>query len=267
MRSMVWLSALVLGCAAATADGAHAEVQISMETSTNGKITPTTMYFAPDRLKMDMGSIAVIYRADTGTVFNIMKDQKKYMAFDPATQQRMGAMMSAMQEQMKQRMKSLPEAQRKQMEAAMTKAGMQGPKPDTAPKPDAAYVKTGQSKTVGAWSCQVFRKSLAGGVTIDSCFAPLSAVGLTHEDLAAFKGLMERMRKSLPESDDKNSLSLNDQTQEIGFEGFPVETVTIARGAPQMTSTVKSIQHVSVPADTFELPAGYAKQEMPSFGK
>ena len=151
MRSMVWLSVLVLGCAAATADGAHAEVQISMETSTNGKITPTTMYFAPDWLKMDMGSIAVIYRADTGTVFNIMKDQKKYMAFDLATQQRMGAMMSAMQEQMKQRMKSLPEAQRKQMEAAMTKAGMQGPKPDTAPKPDAAYVKTGQSKTVGAW--------------------------------------------------------------------------------------------------------------------
>ena len=224
-----------------------------METFANGKITPTTMYFAANRLKMDMGSIAIIYRADTGAVFNIMKNEKKYMAFDPATQQRMGAMRSAMQEQMRQRMKSLPEAQRKQMEAAMGKAGMQGPKPDTAPKPGAAYVKTGQSKTVGAWSCQVFRKSLAGG--------------LTHEDLVAFKGLMEWMRKSLREFDDKNSLSLNDQTQEIGFEGFPVETVTIALGAPQMTSTVKSIQHVSVPADTFELPAGYAKQEMPSFGK
>ena len=267
MRSMVWLSALALGCATVTTGSAHAEVQISMEASANGKFTPTTIYFAADRLKMDMGSIAVIYRADTGAVFDIMKDQKKYIAFDPATQQRMGAMMSEMQERMRQRMKSLPEAQRKQMEAAMGKAGMQGFKPDTAPKPDAAFVKTGQSKTIGAWSCQVFRKSLAGGVTINSCFAPLSAIGLTHEDLATFKGLMERMRKSFPKSGGMNSLSLNNQMQEIGFEGFPVETVTIVQGAPQMTSTVKSIQHVSVPADTFELPAGYAKQELPSFGK
>ncbi len=241
MRKMIWLSALVLGCAAATAGGANAEVQISMETSANGKSTPMTLYFAADRLKMDMGSMAVLYRADTGAVFNIMKDEKKYLAFDPATQQRMGAMMSAMQEQMKQRMQSLPEAQRKQMEAAMAKSGMQEPKPDLAPKPSSAYEKTGQSKTIGAWSCQVFRKSLAGGVTIDSCFAPLSAIGLKHEDLVAFKGLMERMRKTLPKSGDMNSLNLNDQTQEIGFEGFPVETVTFAHGAPQITSTVTSI--------------------------
>ena len=52
-----------------------------------------------------------------------MKDQHKYIAFDQATQQRMGAMMSAMQDQMRQRMQSLPEAQRKQMEAALGRAG------------------------------------------------------------------------------------------------------------------------------------------------
>lgn len=267
MRATMWLFALVLGCAAASAGGAHAEVQISMETFAGGKITPTTLYFAADRLKMDMGSIAVLYRADAGAVFNLMKDQKKYMTFDATTQQRMAAMMSQMQEQMKQRMKALPEAQRNRMEAAMAKAGMPGQKPDAAPAPDAAYVKTGQSKTVGAWSCQVFRKTLAGGATLDSCFAPLAAVGLTHDDLAGFRGLMEGMRKSLPKSGEMNGLNLSDQTKEIGFEGFPVETVTSPQGAPQMTSTVKSIQHVSLPADTFELPAGYTKQEMPDFGR
>jgi hypothetical protein len=267
MRSTIWLSALVLGCVAAGVGGARAEVQISMENAANGKVTPTTLYFAADRLKMDMGPMAVLYRADSGAVFNIMKDQKKYMAIDPAMQQRMGAAMSAMQEQMKERMKSLPEAQRKQMEAMMAKAGAQAPKPDAAPAPASPYQKTGQSKTVGAWSCQVFRKTLPSGVTIDSCFAPLAAVGLTHDDLVAFKGLMEKMRKSLPKSGQTNGLNLNEQTQEIGFEGFPVETVTTIQGAAPMTSTVKSIQHVSLPADTFELPAGYAKQEMPEFGK
>lgn len=267
MRSTMWLSALVLACAAASAGGARAEVQISMETAANGKVTPMTVYFAADRLKMDMGPMAVLYRADSGTVFNIMKDQKKYMALDAAAQQRMGAAMSAMQEQMKERLKSLPEAQRKQVEAMMAKAGAQAQKPDAAAAPASPYQKTGQSKTVGAWSCQVFRKTLAGGVTIDACFAPLSAVGLTHDDLAAFKGLMEKMRKSLPKSGQMNGLNLEAQTQEIGFEGFPVETVTLLPNAPQMTSTVKAIQHVSLPAETFELPAGYVKQEMPEFGR
>ncbi len=263
MRPMILLSALVLGCVVGTGAGAHAEVQISAETFTiaNGKTSPTTMYFAADRLKMDLDKIAIIYRGDTGTVFNVMKDQHKYIAFDPATQQRMGAMMSAMQDQMRQRMQSMPEAQRKQMEAALARTGTQ------ESKPSSPFEKTGKSKTVGSWSCQVFRKSLAAGMTIESCFAPLSAVGLTHDDLAALKGLMEGMRKTLPKVGDMNSMNLDAQAQEIGFEGFPVETVTSAQGVTQSTSIVKSVQHVSVPADTFELPAGYTKQEMPSFGK
>ena len=95
MRSMVSALCVVLGCATrntrqcpcggADFDGNHLRQR---------QVHADDDYFAADRLKMDMGSIAVIYRADTGAVFNIMKDQKKYIAFDPATQQRMGAMMS-----------------------------------------------------------------------------------------------------------------------------------------------------------------------------
>ncbi len=264
MRPMFLLSALVLGCVVATAGGAHAEVQISAETFNAGKgeTTPTTMSFSADRLKMDLDKMAIIYRADTGTVFNVMKDQHKYFVLDPAAQQRMAAKMSEMQEQLRQRMASMPEAQRKQMEAAMGKVGMPESKPAAAP-----YETTGKCKTVGAWSCQVFRKSLSNGMTIESCFAPLSAVGLTHDDLAALKSLTERMQKTMPKFGDMNSFSGDAQTKEIGFEGFPVETIMLADGAARTTSTVKSIQHVSLPADTFELPAGYAKQEMPGFGK
>jgi hypothetical protein len=154
----------------------------------------------------------------------------------------------------------MPEAQRKQMEAGGMPGMMQ-------PKPDSPYVKTGQNKMVGAWPCQVFRKSLAGSTTIDACFAPLSTVGLTHNDLAALKNLMERMQKAVPMASAMNSTDFDRQTQEIGFEGFPVETVTSVNGAPHTTSIVKSVQHLSLPADTFELPAGYAKQEMHGIGQ
>jgi hypothetical protein len=178
------------------------------------------------------------------------------MALDAATQQRMAAMMSAMQDKMRQQMQSMPEGQRKQMEAN----GMPGLAPA---KPDGPYQKTGQSKTVGSWSCQVFKKVLGNGMTIDSCFAPVDAVGLTHGDMAALKGLTERMQKAMPQMAQMNSMDLNAQTQEIGFEGFPVETVTSSEGKLRTTSTMKTVQHLSLPADTFEIPAGFTKQEIP----
>jgi hypothetical protein len=256
MRPIIPLLAIALGITAASA--AQAEVQISSETfnAASGKTSQINMYIAADRLKMDMENMAVIYRDDTGTVYNVMKDRHQYMAFDQATQQRMAAMMSAMKDQMRQQMQSMPEAQRKQMEAS----GMAGM---AAPKPDGPYKKTGQSKVVGAWSCQVFRKLLGSGMTVDSCFAPVSAIGLTHGDLTALKALTERMRKAMPQSAQTNSMDIDAQTQEIGFEGFPVETVISANGTLRTTSTMKSVQHLSLPADTFEIPAGYTRREMP----
>jgi len=234
---MILLSALVFGWVVATAGGgARAEMQISQEIvkATGGKTSSMTMYFAADRLKMDLDKIAIIYREDTGAVISVMKDQHKYMVIDPAAQQRMAAMMPAAQES----------------------------------KPSSPFEKTGKSKTVGPWSCQVFRKSLANGMTIEACFALLSAIGLTHDDMTAFKGLTTRMQKALPKFGDGNNMNFEEQAQQIGFEGLPVETVTSAQGVTQTTSIVKSVQHVSsLPPDTFELPAGYAKQEMPSFGK
>jgi hypothetical protein len=260
MRALIPLSAVALGLMVVST--ARADVLISSEsiTAADGKTSTADMYFAADRLKMDMDKTEVIYRDDTGTIYNVMKDQHQYVALDPATQQRMAATMSAMQEQMRQRMQSMPEAQRKQMEASGVGAAMQ-------PKPTSPYVKTDQSKTVGAWPCQVFRKTLGGGMTVDSCFATLSTIGITRNDLAVVKKLMERMQKAMPMAGAMNSMDFDKQTQEIGFEGFPVETVTSVNGAPHTTSTVKSVQHLSLPAETFELPAGYTKQEVPGFGK
>jgi hypothetical protein len=256
MRPIIPLLAMALGIVAASA--AQAEVQISGETfnAASGETVHTTMYFAADRLKIDTEKTAVIYRDDTGTIYNVMKDRRQYMVLDPAAQQRMAAMMSATQDRMRQQMQSMPEAQRKQMEAS----GMAGL---AAPKPNSPYKKTGQSKVVGPWSCQVFRKLLGSGMTVDSCFAPISAVGLTHDDLVALKALTERMRKAMPQSAQMNSMDPDAQTQEIGFEGFPVETVISADGTPRTTSTMKAVQHLSLPADTFEVPAGYTRQEMP----
>jgi hypothetical protein len=260
MHRMIPLSALALGLMMTSA--ARADVQISSESinATTGKTSPMTMSFTADRLKMDTGAIAVIYRGDTGTIYNVMKDRHQYMAIDSAAQQRMSATMSAMQQQMRQQLQSLPEAQRKMVEAR----GMPG---TAQPPPDSPYVKTGQTKMVGSWSCQVFHKTLEGGMMVDACFAPVSTVGLTRDDMTVLRKLTERMQKAMPTVGAMNDMNFDKQVQEIGFEGFPVATVTSLNGAPRTTSTMKSVQHLTLPADTFDLPAGYTRQDMPGIGK
>jgi hypothetical protein len=257
---MIPLSAVALGLMMTCA--AHADVQISSDSinAGTGKTNSVNMYLAADRMKMDMGTTEMIYIDDIGTVYTVMKDRHQYMVLDPATQQRMAAMMSGMQDKLRQQMAAMPEAQRKQMEARGMGAAMQ-------PKPDSAYVKTGEGKTVGSWSCQVFRKTLGSGSTIDACFAALSTVGLTQDDLAVLRKLAQRMQKTLPTAGAMGSMDFDRQTQEIGFEGFPVQTVTSMNGAPSTTSTMTSVQHLTLPADTFEVPAGYTRQEMPGLGK
>ncbi len=259
MRPMIPLSAvalvLIMTCAA------HADVQISSETvnASTGKTSSMNMYLTADRMKMDLGTTEMIYNDDTGTVYNVMKDRHTYMVLDPATQQRMAAMMSGMQDKLRQQMAAMPEAQRKQLEARMGAM--------TQPKPDSPYVKTGESKTVGSWSCQVFRKTLGSGSTIDACFAPLSTIGLTRDDLAVFKKLAVRMQQTMPTAGAMGGLDFDKLRQEVGFEGFPVQTVTSMNGTPRTTSTMKSVQHLTLPADTFDLPTGYTRQEMPGLGK
>ena len=256
MRPMIPLSAVALGLMMTSA--AHADVKISSESinARDGKTSPVTMYFAADRLKMDMDTTEMIYRDDTGTIYTVMKRQRQYMVMDPATQQRMAAMMSGMRQQMQ----SLPEAQRKQIEAR----GMPGV---TQPPPDSPYVKTGQSKVVGSWSCQVFHKSLGNGSTVDACFAPLGTIGLTRDDLAVLRKLSERMQKMIPTAGAMGGMDFDRQAREVGFEGFPVQTETTVNGAQRTTSTLKSVEHLALPADMFEVPAGYAKQEMPGLGR
>jgi hypothetical protein len=169
--------------------------------------------------------------------------------------------MNAMQATMEQQLKALPEAQRKQVEAMMAQRSG-GASADTPPT--ITYEKAGQSKTIGSWSCQVYHQKTDGQLTADTCIAPLSEIGAKSGDMDVFKSLSATMQSSVPpmfrRTVEKYDFAV--QSQQIGFEGFPVETVTYSDGKPRMTTTIKSLTHGDVPADAFDIPAGYTKQDM-----
>jgi hypothetical protein len=250
----------VLGLAVTT--GAEAALEITADkVDADGKTSPQNLYVLPDRMKIDTDRFTMIYRTDTGKAINIMKDKHQYMEIDPKA---MAAGMNAAQAAMQKQLQSLPEAQRKQIEAAMghSAGGMM-----MGQGLDITYEKTSQTKQIGSWSCTVVHQKTNGTLSADLCMTPISTLGVTHDDLAVFKAFAESMRNALGSFGGRSldMLDFEAQTKQIGFEGMPVETVLYIDGKVRSTTTLKTIEHKPISLDVFDVPAGYTKQDMPHF--
>jgi hypothetical protein len=251
---------LIIAAALTTAPvAARADVTVTSETVTaKGDAGPRTIYMTADQAKMDTPKMAIIFQIATGKATAIMKEKKEYMELDVKA---IGAAASGVAALMKDKLASMPEAQRKMVEAMMGKrvASLD------APKIQMAYEKSGDSKTIGAWSCDVYHQKKDGKLLADLCIAKADAVGLTAEDLKPLRALAATMVKSLPEGIRNNAavMDFDEQTKQIGFTGIPVEAIIYAKGMVVSTTTVKSVDHAAIGADAFAIPAGYARKEMP----
>jgi hypothetical protein len=257
MRYGIFVFATALGMGPVA--GAHADVTVASETvNVGGAATPRTIYLTATQIKVDMPKMALIFQVGSGKLMNVMKEKKEYMEIDVKA---LGARISGATAMMKQGLQSMPEAQRKMVEAMMAQHGAS---PD-APKIAMSYEKTGESKTIGSWPCQVFHQKRGGKQIADACIAKADDVGLTPDDLASLRALAETAIKSMPDVLKNNVpvTDFDDQARQIGFVGIPVELVVYANGAAVSTTTVKSIDHAPISADTFVIPADYAKKKMP----
>lgn len=240
---------------------AHADVTVVSETVTaKGDASPRTIYLTAEQAKMDTPKTAILFQIATGKVTAIMKEKKVYMELDAKA---IGAAATAVSALVKDKLQGMPEAQRKMVEAMMGKSA-----PSEAPKIRMAYEKSADSKTVGAWTCDVYHQKRDGKLVADLCIAKADAVGLTEDDLKPLRTLEQTFVKSLPEAIRNNGavMDLEEQTKQIGFSGIPVEAIVYAKGVIVSTTTVKSVDHGQIAADAFAIPAGYAKKEMPGLG-
>src|SRR6202034_3764209 len=98
------------------------------------------------------------------------------------------------------------------------------------------------------------------------CMASLSDLGLTRDDMKAFVGFgkfMGQMGGIGAQRSQMAQLDFDSIKKQIGFDGFPVQTTFNAPdGRHTVQTTLKSIKHEDPPARTFELPAGYIRQDM-----
>jgi hypothetical protein len=250
---------------AAASSAARADVTITSETvSAKGGATARTVYLTADHMKVDSPKTAVLFDIAAAKITTIMKEKKQYVEMDVKA---VGAAASDVKALVDSKLQGMPESQRKMIEGLMGKHGAT-PGAMTGAPIKLTYEKTGESKTIGAWACDVYHQKRDGKLISDLCIAKAGDVGLTDKDLEPLRTLAHTIKKSLPESISRaaGEMDFDEQTRQIGFAGIPVEAVVYAKDAVATTTTVKSVDHGAIPVDAFAIPEGFAKKEFPGAG-
>jgi hypothetical protein len=268
------MTVLVLGvCGSAMAGVVVTATHTRLDTRQPG--TATT-YVEADRLKMVNPDMTMIFRGDINRVWTIDTQKRSYVEMTPETMQQLGgqmanlsAQMSAAQAQMQAQLAQMPPEQRAMMEQMLAGRGLSGAPGGRAGGPPAppqsVYTKTGQSKTLANARCDVYRWTISGNPEQELCLAPIASVGLSAADfqvLERFSKFMEPILSS-PMIPRNSFISWNEMNKAIGFQGVPLETTTFVGTSPSQQQTVTKIERMAIPANTFDLPAGLTKQEIP----
>jgi hypothetical protein len=261
MRAVI----LVGGVFALAAGGATAGTVITLDQSVNGgPARQQTLELTSDKVKITSPENQMIFRGDQNKVWIVRPEDKGYVELTPEGMSQMKAHMDQRMAEMQQRMASMPPEQRKQIEAMMASRGM-GPSAPSTP-PQITYEKAGEPKKIGGYTCTPFHVTMPGAPESEFCMAALSDLGLTRDDMQAFVGFgkfMSQMGGTGAQRSPMAQLDFDSIKKQIGFEGFPVQTSFGAPGGQRtVQTTLKSIKHEDPPAGTFDLPAGYTREDM-----
>lgn len=261
---------LSLGLAISTAlalpsVAASAAVKLTYERKTSDGAHTSTMTFDGERIRMDgMGggrrgaggaggggeNHAVIVDAAAKKIIMLNPEQKTYRELTEADTKRMKERMAGAQAQMAERMKDMPPEQRKRAEEMMARfgggpggAGMQ-----------IKYEPLGTKKKVNGFACEMYRVTMNGRPSSESCIAPWSSNIVSKAETEKWKKLQAELAKSF----DMMPGFRNDQ---LSAPGIPVEQTHLGPDGKtaEWTSVLKSISRDPVPASTFEIPAGFTK--------
>lgn len=204
---------------------------------------------------------ALIVKAATITILD--EGRQTYTEMDKAQMKKMAQQASAAMTQMQEKLKNLPPEQRAMMEKMV---GSHIPGGLNAGKPDVYDAQnTGRTETVEGRKCTVWTLSRNGKLFEEMCVVPFSSLPGKENFEQSFKELAEafaEFSKGMPGVENQVQVRTN-------VNGYPVRTRSYdASGKLRGTETVlvKWVEE-SLPAASFEVPKGYKKKEMPSFGQ
>lgn len=197
-----------------------------------------------------------------GTLTIIDNKRKTYRVMTKEDVQKMAATGGEMMAKMQERMKNMTPEQRAQMEKMMGSHLPGGMGAMASGKPDTWESKNlGTTDTVEGRKCQNWNLIRNGAPFEELCVVPYGSLPGKEDFQKVFKEMADAfgdLAKQIPGADASVKAR-------AAINGYPVRTRQYASDGkfrPTETIMTKWVDE-SIPASSFEIPAGYAKMELP----
>jgi hypothetical protein len=207
-------------------------------------------------------SRAFIFDGTKQTAFMIDMTKKTYTEITRADADRLRGQADAAMSQMQAQLANLPPEQRAIVEQMMRgRGGLPGANAPQAPK---IQYRAAGSDRVGQWTCTKYEGYVGQQKTAEVCTVDPKEFGLTATDFDVAKQLAEFMKSMIPGAADR--IFMNGSVQEQGFSGIPVRRASYSNGAVDSVSEIVEVRHEAIPVSTFDPPAGFRKEALPTPG-
>jgi hypothetical protein len=221
--------------------------------------TVTTISAQDGKLRVDSPASNGVMIFKDDTIYSLNTKDKTYGALDRATLQKMAEQISPALKQMQEQLAKMPPEQRAQVEKMMGKS-----MPGMGEQKTQEFRKTSRTDKIGGYSCTYVEMLEDGVLQNELCVVPSGQLKGSADLMAAaqkMRAMLDEMLKTLDSPWMKQMVERQNMNySELG--GVPVFTRRYEDGKPVAETTLRSIRTDSLPAATFEIPAGYAKQEM-----
>ena len=219
---------------------------------------PATMYVQDNKVRAGMGLGGIIYDLNHETVTMLNPDRQAYWSGNP--QQLNQQMNQAMEARMEQALKQAPPEKRDQMRSMMReRMGRGGMGQGKGMAPPAAQVRvkdSGQSAKIAGYQATKYQVYVDGKLRQEMWVAQVP--GFTDEmDMGKMMKLAHSMRAGAPGPG--LGWRRSQEVQKLLSQGLPMKIVEYGRGGPMTVMTMTKVENKSLPASTFQAPAGWKK--------
>lgn len=250
-------------CATANA-GVYLE---TVDKELDGSDAPTTskMWFDGGRMRTeraghDGDQDVVIFRNQA--LYTLDSKSKSYRVIDKATAERLGGQVAAAKKQMEARMAAMPPEQRKRMEEMMAKLGKGGAAammPGARPR-ERMLKNTGRTETVAGIKCTVWEAFEEGEKEEELCAAAPGSVPGGNEVLETFREISSMLSSF---TDKLGTHAADEPWRDMEtINGVPILTRDFDDGKATSEMRLTIARKESVPASSFEVPAGFAEKKL-----
>ncbi len=259
----LWIVMACCGCASTAIAGAVLESESRDLTASSTPAAIIKTFAQGDQLRVESSDArdgVMIFKNDA--LYHINHEDKTYRMLDRASMQRMAEQINPALKQLEEQLAQMPAEQRAQIEKMMgQQAGMTKPKPQDVRK-------TGRSGKVGSDACQYVELVEDGVVIAEACVAAPGTLRGGDELMSAARKLTALMQDMMSAVDAPwVKQMVNNQTANFDkLGGVPLLLRQFNKGAAVHEVRMKSLRSEALPANLFEPPANYARQDM-TFGR